>query len=402
MPIKAGPLENIVVLELGSLIAAPFASRLLADFGARVIKVEPLGGDPLRQWGVQHEELKTSYWSLVQSRNKELLAIDLRKPQGASLVGELAKAADIVIENFRPGRLKEWGIGYEQLKEKNPNLIMVSISGYGQSGPYRDRPGFGNIAESMGGLRAVTGYPDGEPLRVGVSLGDQVASLYAVIGALLALWNRKNGGAGNHVDVALTEAVFSLTEAALTEYAVAGIVPERTGNRLHRAAPSGVYPTQEGGWVAIGANSDSIFARFARAIDHSDWLDDSSLCTNAGRVDRADWLEERIAEWTQQHTLTEIMAVLVDAQVPAGPIYTIEDIAHDPHFIARGAITTGMVTGTAEEIVMPGIFPKLLENPGHIRFTHPQVGHDTVRILSDLLGKSPDEIDALQKRGVIK
>lgn len=400
--INSGALKDIVVLELGSLIAAPFATRLLADFGARVVKVEALTGDPLRQWGIQHPDLGTSYWSLVQSRSKELIAIDLHKPEGAALVYALAKSADIVVENFRPGRLDEWGIGFDQLKRANPDLIMVSISGYGQTGPYRDRPGFGNIAESMGGIRAVTGYEDGEPLRVGVSLGDQMASLYAVIGALLALRSRDRAGGGEHVDVALTEAVFSFTEAALTEYAVAGVVPQRTGNRLHRAAPSGVFATKDGKWVAIGANGDSIFARFAKAIGHAEWADSPEFMTNAGRVAQVEWLEEQIGEWTKSHTSSEVIATLVAAEVPAGPMYTIADIAQDPNFLQREAIVSFAPAGSADPILMPGIVPKLINHPGSVRFIHHGIGEDTEHVLTDLLHSSPQDIAALRDNGVIR
>ncbi len=390
------------MLELGSLIAAPFATRLLGDFGARVIKVEGLQGDPLRQWGAPHPDKGTSYWSLVQSRNKELVAIDLHKPEGAALVRKLAESVDIVVENFRPGRLEEWGIGFQQLKDANPDLIMVSISGYGQTGPYRHRPGFGNIAESMGGLRAVTGYENGEPLRVGVSLGDQVASLYAVVGALLALQARRQGGGGEHVDVALTEAVFSLTEAALTEYDVTGNIPQRAGNRLHRAAPSGVWKTKDEGWIAIGANGDSIFSRFAQAIGHPEWRDDAELQTNAGRVKRVEWLEQEIGQWAASQTMEEAMAALVAAEVPAGPVYTIREIASDPHFKERGAVTSFSWEEADEIIAMPGVVPKLNEHPGSIRFVHEAIGQDTARVLSEILALSDSDIEQLRQDGVIR
>lgn len=395
-----GPLEDVRVLELGSLISAPFACRLLADYGARVIKVEPLGGDPLRQWG-KAATPQDSYASLVQSRNKDLIAVDMHREEGQELVRRLAGEVDVVVENFRPGRLTSWGLGFEDLVRLHPTLIMISISGYGQTGPYRDRPGFGNIAESMGGLRAVTGYRDGPPLRVGVSLGDQLASLYAVIGALLALRVRDRKGQGEHVDVALTEAVISVTEAGIPEYVHEGVVQLRNGNRLSRAAPTGVYPTTDGVWVAIGANGDSIFRRLAIAISHPEWLDDTELASNAGRVRRVDELDDAIIDWTRQRTSAEVVQALNEAAVPCGPVYTVREISQDQHFRERDALIDVPCPERESAVTMPGIMPRLKHAPGRVERTGGPVGRDTERVLSGLLGLHETEIARLRNAGVI-
>lgn len=395
-----GPLDGVRVLELGSLISGPFACRLLADYGARVIKVEPLAGDPLRQWGRKATD-SDSYASLVQSRNKDLIAIDLHAPEGQEIVRRLAGQVDIVVENFRPGRLAQWGLGFDQLVALYPALIMVSISGYGQTGPYRDRPGFGNIAESMGGLRAVTGYADSPPLRVGVSLGDQLASLYAVIGALLALRVRDRSGEGEHVDVALTEAVVSVTEAGIPEYVHEGVVPVRNGNRLARAAPTGVYPTAGGDWVAIGANGDSIFRRLAVAIDRPEWAEDQELSTNRGRVRRVEDLDTGLTDWTSRHTMDEVVQQLNKAGVPCGPVYTVKEISEDPHFRARQAVIEAPCPDRDGSVTMPGVMPTLERHPGHVERTGGPIGRDTGSILHEMLGFSEEDITKLNEKNII-
>lgn len=396
-----GPLSGVRVLELGSLISGPFATRILGDFGAEVIKVEPIEGDPLRQWGAQATG-EDSYWSLQQSRNKELLAVDLRRPEGQDLIRRLAGQVDIVLENFRPGRLDEWGIGFTALSQLYPDLIMVSISGYGQTGPYRGRPGFGNIAESMGGLRAVTGYADSPPLRVGVSLGDQIASLYAVIGAVMALYRRRTDGGGDHVDVALTEAVLSFTEAQVSEYAHRGIVPQRLGNRLPRAAPSGIYPTADGGWVAIGANGDSIFRRFSTELGRDDWLLDEELQHNAGRVRRLEEIEDGISAWTGERHMSDIVEAMARAGVPCGPVYTVKEIAADEHYRERRAIVELPDANADGSLTMLGVCPVLERNPGSVRRPGGPIGRDTVHILSDDLGMGEDEVESLDRAGIIR
>ena len=400
----SGPLAGVTVLELGSFISAPFAGRILADFGARVIKVEPLQGDPLRQWG-QIATRENSFWSLSQSRGKELVAIDLHQSDGQSLVRALAGKAQVVLENFRPGRLEEWGLDRETLTALYPRLIMVSISGFGQTGPYRARAGFGNIAESMGGLRSVTGYEDSPPLRVGVSLGDQIASLYAVIGTLLALREQDHdpAGRGEHVDVSLFESVLSMMEASVAEYVHRGVVPKRLGNRLYRSAPSGVYPTQDGQWVAIGANADSIFQRFAQAIGREDWLGDPGYASNAGRLQHADDLDEGIAAYTRTRDAAEVLAVMEGAKVPAGPVYSVREIAHDPHLRARQAVTEVACPDLHDEpVTMLGVFPRLTEQPGAVRAPGGAIGRDTAGVLSELLGIPADDQADLARRGVIR
>ena len=398
-----GPLRGVTVLELGSFISAPFAARILADFGARVIKVEPLDGDPLRQWGMRATR-DSSFWSLQQSRGKDLVAIDLHTERGQGLVRALAGRVDVLLENFRPGRLEAWGLGREALRALYPKLIMVSISGFGQTGPYRERPGFGNIAESMGGLRSVTGYEGSPPLRVGVSLGDQIASLYAVIGTLLALREREKapGRPGEHVDVSLLEAVLSMMEASVTEYVHRGVVPRRLGNRLHRSAPSGVYPTVDGGWVAIGANADAIFRRLARALGRQDWLADPELRSSAGRVRRVDELDDGIAAFTARRTTGEILAVMGRAEVPAGPVYSVREIAVDPHIRARGAVTEVACPECGDDpLTMLGVFPVLSEDPGAVRAPGGSIGRDTAEVLRELLGLSPEGIVELASRNVV-
>lgn len=395
-----GPLEGVSVLELGSLISAPFACRLLADYGARVIKVEPLHGDPLRQWG-HRATSHDSYASLQQSRNKDLIAVDLHTEKGQELVRKLAGHVDIVVENFRPGRLAQWGLGFDDLVALYPSLIMVSISGYGQTGPYRDRPGFGNVAESMGGIRAVTGYADGPPLRVGISIGDQLASLYAVIGALLALRVRDRGGGSDHVDVALTEAVISVTEAGIPEYVHEGVVQLRNGNRMKRAAPTGVYPTCEGQWVAIGANGDSIFRRFAQAIGHPEWADDPALKTNRGRVEHVDDIEEGIIAWTRRHTMSDVVDQLNRAGVPCGPVYTVKEISEDPHFRVRHALIDVPVAERDEAVTMPGVMPVLERHPGGVVKAGGSIGQDTESVLTEMLQLTESEIADLHAANII-
>lgn len=398
-----GPLRGVTVLELGSFISGPFAARILADFGARVIKVEPLDGDPLRQWG-QVATQDNSFWSLSQSRGKDLVAIDLHSREGQGLVRALAGKVDVVLENFRPGRLAEWGLDRASLAALYPNLIMVSISGFGQTGPYRERAGFGNIAESMGGLRSVTGYEDSPPLRVGVSLGDQIASLYAVIGTLLALREHelKPDGHGEHVDVSLFEAVLSMMEASVAEYVHRGVVPRRLGNRLYRSAPSGVYPTKEGTWVAIGANADSIFQRFAQKLGRTDWAAGSDYQSTAGRLRHADELDEGIIAFTRVRGSTEILQAMNEAGVPAGPVYSVREIAQDPHLRERRAVTeVPCAEMSPEPVTMLGVFPVLVESPGAIRTPGGAIGRDTAEVLHEMLGLRDEEIGALAAQKVI-
>ncbi|HZP94057.1 MAG TPA: CoA transferase [Burkholderiales bacterium] len=394
-----GPLSDLKVLELGQLIAGPFCTRLLAEFGAQVIKIEsPDGGDPLRQWRKLYEG--TSLWWFVQARNKKSVTVNLRVPAGQEIVRRLAKAADVVVENFRPGAMEKWGLGYEELSRENPGLVLVRLSGYGQNGPYRDRPGFGAIGEAMGGLRFVTGYPDRPPVRVGISLGDAVAALYGALGALMALRSREvNGGRGQVVDVALYEAVFSLMESLLPEYDVCGFVRNRSGASLPGIVPSNTYTTRDGKYVVIGANGDSIFKRMMAAIGRKDLADDPALAKNDGRVKRTEELEQVIGDWCAAHDLEEVLRVLDGADVPAGKIYDIADIVRDLHYRARGMIEEAQLPG-GRPMKVPGVVPKLSATPGGTRWLGPALGQHTGEILSGL-GYDEEQIEALMKSGVI-
>lgn len=395
----AGPLAGIRVLELGQLIAAPFAARLMAEFGAEVIKVEAPGeGDPLRKWRKLHEG--TSLWWYLQSRNKKSIAVDLKSPEGADVVRALASSADVVIENFRPGGLEKLGLGWADLSALNPNLVMVRISGYGQTGPYRDRPGFGAIGEAMGGLRFTTGHPDSPPARVGVSIGDTLASLHGVIGALMSLLHVKTaGGKGQVIDVSLVESVFNVMESLIPEYDLLGEVRTRTGGALPGITPSNTYPTQDGGYVVIAGNSDPIFRRLMQAIGRPDLADDPALRSNDGRSAQATMLDAAIADWSGSRSIAEALATLEAAQVPAGRIYSVADIVADPHYQAREMILpTALPGGTA--VKMPGIVPKLSETPGEVRWSGPALGAHTDAVLADL-GYDAAAIAALRNTGAV-
>jgi formyl-CoA transferase len=394
-----GPLDGIKVLELGQLIAGPFCTRIMGEFGAQVIKIEsPRGGDPLRKWRKLYQD--KSLWWLLQARNKKSVTVDLKNPRGQEIVRKLAEEVDIVVENFRPGSMEKWGLGYEELSKVNPGLIMVRLSGYGQTGPYRDRPGFGSIGEAMGGLRYVTGYPDRAPVRVGISLGDAIASLYGVIGALMALRQRDvNGGIGQIVDVALYEAVFSFMESMVPEYDMFKFVRERTGSTLPGIAPSNSYLTKDGKFVVIGANGDSIFKRMMQAIGRSDLADDPELVHNDGRAKRSDELDEIIGNWCSQHDLKHVLETLENADVPSGKIFDVVDIVNDIHYKARDMIQEQKLSG-GETLLVPGIVPKLSKNPGQTLWLGPDLGEHTHEVLGSL-GLSDEELKSLKQSGVI-
>jgi len=394
------PLQGLRVLELGQLIAGPFAGKMLADFGADVIKVEPPGsGDPLRKWRMLKDG--TSVWWQVQSRNKRSVALDLRSAEGQELCGRLADEADVVIENFKPGTLEGWGLGYEALAARNPGLVMLRISGYGQDGPYADRPGFGVIAEAMGGLRHLSGEPGRLPVRVGVSIGDTLAALHGVIGVLLALYHRKASGVagrGQVVDVALYEAVFNCMESLLPEYSAFGAVREPAGSALPGIAPSNAYRCADGA-VLIGGNGDSIYRRLMDLIGRPDLRDAPDLASNDGRANRAAELDAAIGAWTATRPLAEVLDGLTRARVPAGRIYTARDIAEDPHYRARGMIQR-ITTAEGHELDVPGVVPKLSATPGRLSTLAPALGLHTAQVLREL-GISEAAIAELAAKKVI-
>jgi crotonobetainyl-CoA:carnitine CoA-transferase CaiB-like acyl-CoA transferase len=400
--VKRKALEGLKVLEMGQLIAGPSAGRLFAEFGAEVIKVEnPESGDPIRNWRVV--ENGTSLWWYVQARNKKSITLDLRQPEGQEMIRLLAKEIDIIIENFRPGTMEKWGIGYEQLKEINPRLIMVRISGYGQDGPYRDKPGFGSIGEAMGGLRYLTGYPDRPPTRVGISIGDSISSLYAVIGALMAVYNRDvaQSGQGQCVDVALYESVFSFMESMLPEYDRAGVIRERTGSTLPGITPSNTYVCKDEKFVVIGANGDGIFKRLMVTIGLPEFVDDPRFESNKSRTDHAELLDINIENWTKSLDLSEVLEKLDEAGVPAGSIYSIEDIVHDVHYQARDMIKEMEVKGIGK-LKVPGIVPKLSETPGEIEWAGPELGQHDDEIFLQKLKLTQEQIKLLKEKGIIR
>jgi len=396
---KPLPLQGIKVVELGTLIAGPFCARLLAEFGAEVIKIEPPGsGDPLRKWRKLHQG--TSLWWYAQARNKKSVTLDLKHPEAQEIVRKLVERADIAVENFRPGAMEKWGLGWEQLSRLNPGLIMVRLSGFGQTGPYRDRPGFGAIGESMGGMRYVTGYPDRPPVRVGVSIGDSIAALHGVIGALMALHHRNvNGGRGQCVDVALYEAVFNMMESVLPEYDMFGFVRERSGASLPGIVPSNTYVTRDDKHVVIGANADPIFKRMMNAIGRLDLANDPALAHNDGRVARTDEIEKVIGDWVAAHDLEHVLQVLEKADVPSSKIYDIADIARDPQFAMREMIQQ-FTLGDGKILKLPGIVPKLSETPGSTKWIGPALGEHTAEMLG-ALGYSKEQQRELKRRGVI-
>jgi len=395
-----GPLQGIRVIEIGTLIAAPFAARLMAEFGADVIKIEaPETGDPLRKWRKLHEG--TSLWWYLQSRNKKSICVNLKSADGVEIVKRLAADADVVIENLRPGALEKLGLGWDVLHAINPKLTMVRISGYGQSGPYRDRPGFGAIGEAMGGIRYTTGDLDGAPARVGVSLGDSLASLHGVIGALMSLLRVKTGqGEGQVVDVSLVESVFNLMESLVPEYDLLGHVRERSGGALPGIAPSNTYRTEDEGFVVIAGNSDPIFKRLMQVIGRPDLADDPALARNDGRVQHCAMLDQAITEWTSHHSTDDVLAALERAEVPSGRIYSVADIVADPHYRARNMLLDAQLPGGAS-VKMPGIVPKLSDTPGEVRWQGPTLGEHTGSVLSNL-GFANDDIERLRREGAVQ
>jgi formyl-CoA transferase len=393
-----GALNGVRVVEMGQLIAGPFAGKMLGEFGAEVIKIEPPGtGDPLRHWRLMKDG--TSVWWQVQSRNKRSIALDLRQAQGQDIARKLVAEADVLVENFRPGTLEGWGLGYEDLSKLNPGLVMLRISGYGQTGPCRDLPGFGAIGEAMGGLRHLTGEPGRVPVRCGVSIGDTLAALHGVIGVLTALYHRKvNGGQGQVIDVALHEAVFNVMESLIPEYSVFGAVREAAGSALPGIAPSNAYRCADG-FVLVAGNGDSIFKRLMQAIGRDDLAADPALGGNAGRVARVVELDQAIEAWTQSRPVGAVLDILGRARVPAGKVYSARDIAEDPHFRARDMLLR-QTTRDGWELEVPGIVPKLMGTPGSVRSAAPGLGDDTDAVLQEL-GLGADDIAALRRLNVV-
>jgi formyl-CoA transferase len=396
--IPDGALRGVRVIEMGQLIAGPFAGKTMGEFGADVIKIEaPGSGDPLRNWRMIKEG--TSVWWQVQSRNKRSIALDLRSAEGQDIARKLIAEADVLIENFRPGTLEGWGMGWEALSAMNPGLVMLRISGYGQTGPYRDLPGFGAIGEAMGGLRHLTGEPDRVPVRCGVSIGDTLAALHGTIGVLTALYHRKvNGGKGQVIDVALHEAVFNVMESLLPEYSAFGAVREAAGSALPGIAPSNAYRCNDG-YVLIAGNGDSIFKRLMAVIGRDDLAHDPALADNAGRVVRVAEIDAAISVWTATRPITEVLDLLGGARVPAGKVYTAKDIAEDPHYRARDMILA-QTTRDGYDLEVPGVVPKLLGTPGSVRTSAPGLGDDTDGVLREL-GLSDPDIAALRTKGVV-
>jgi formyl-CoA transferase len=395
---QPGPLQGLKVIELGQLIAGPFAAKTLADFGAEVIKIEPPGtGDPLRKWRLLKDG--TSVWWQIQSRNKRSVALDLKEPEAQDIVRQLAQDADVLIENFRPGAMEAWGLGPDALQALNPRLIMLRISGYGQTGPYRDKPGFGVVAEAMSGLRHLTAEPGRVPVRVGVSIGDTLASLHGVIGILMALHERQRSGLGQVIDVALYEAVFNCMESLLPEYSAFGAVRQAAGSALPGIAPSNAYRCQGDAYVLIAGNGDSIFKRLMHTIGRDDLGQDPELKDNSGRVKRVEEIDAAIGTWTAAHDIVDVLQALDGAAVPAGRIYNVADIAADPHYQARGMIEQ-IQLDDGSSLSLPGIVPKLSRTPGGHARNAPGIGQDTDTVLQEI-GLSADQIQALKARGIV-
>jgi formyl-CoA transferase len=395
---SATALQGVRVIEMGQLIAGPFAGKTLGEFGADVIKIEaPGAGDPLRNWRMMKDG--TSVWWQVQSRNKRSLALDLRSEEGQDIARKLIAEADVLVENFRPGTLESWGMGWDVLSELNPGLVMLRISGYGQTGPYRDLPGFGAIGEAMGGLRHLTGEPGRVPVRCGISIGDTLAALHGTIGVLTALYHRKvNGGRGQVIDVALHEAVFNVMESLIPEYSAFGAVREAAGSALPGIAPSNAYRCNDG-YVLVAGNGDSIFKRLMAAIGRPDLAEAPDLANNAGRVARVAEIDAAIGVWTATRGVAEVLEVLNGARVPAGKVYTAQDIAEDPHYRARDMILTQQ-TREGYQVEVPGIVPKLMGTPGAVRSAAPRLGEDTDAVLREI-GLSEEQIVALRERKVV-
>ncbi|MCA1727883.1 MAG: CoA transferase [Actinobacteria bacterium] len=395
------PLEGVRVVEMGSLLAGPFCGQLLGDFGAEVIKVEPPGkGDPMREWGRHRKEGHTLWWPII-ARNKKSVTLNLREEEGQELARGLVAGADVLVENFRPGTMERWRLGYEDLSEANPGLVMVRVSGYGQTGPYRERAGFGAIGEAMGGIRHVMGFPDRPPPRVGISLGDSLAATFGALGAVTALFNREaRGGEGQVVDVGIYEAVLALMESTIPEYALAGHVRGRTGAILPFVAPSNTYPTADGDYVVIGANADTVFARFAKALGYPEWAEDERYNTHNARGENQEELDDEISNWTKERAVEEVLETMEEAGVPAGKLFTAKDMVEDPHYAARENVVE-IEDPEIGPFPMQNVVPRLNRTPGKVRRTGPRLGEHNDEVYGEMLGLDEKERDGLRERGVI-
>ncbi len=398
---KTGALGGVRVIEMGSLLAGPFCGQLLADFGAEVIKVEPPGkGDPMREWGRHRKEGRTLWWPII-ARNKKSVTLNLREEEGQGLARKLIAGADVVVENFRPGTMERWGLGYERLSETNPGLVMVRVSGYGQTGPYKDRAGFGAIGEAMGGLRHVTGFADRPPPRSGISLGDSLAATFGALGAMTALYHREaHGGRGQVVDVGIYEAVLALLESTIPEYELTGHARGRTGTVLPFVAPANLYPTSDGDYVLISANADTVFGRLAKAMDHPEWAEDERFATHHARGENMEGLDAMISGWTKERTGREVLEIMAEAGVPAGKIFTVEDMLEDPQYEARGNVVRPEDPRIGP-FPMQNVVPRLTETPGEVRWTGPALGQHNEEVYGEVLGLSKEDLDDLLNRGII-
>jgi crotonobetainyl-CoA:carnitine CoA-transferase CaiB-like acyl-CoA transferase len=400
-PKQPKALEGLKILEMGQLLAGPFASELLAWFGAEVIKIEPPGiGDPLRTWRALHNG--TALWWYILGRNKKCITLNLRSEKGQEIARQLATRVDVVLENFKPGTLEKWGLGYEDLEKINPRLIMARISGWGQTGPYAHRPGFASVAEGVGGLRFVTGHPDRPPVRPNLSLGDSLAGLHAALGILMAVYYRdiRGAGKGQVVDVAIYEAVYNMMEGIVPEYDKARVIREREGTRLSGIVPTGTYPCKDGIYIIIGGNSDSIFKRMMKAIGRPDMANDPRFEHNNDRVPHADEIDRAITDWTTEHRSADVVRVLEEATVPVGPIYSVKDMLADPHFQARGLFEE-VELGGGDKVKLPTLVPKLTETPGGMDWVGPKLGAHNRDVYGGILGYSEEEIQKLAADGII-
>ncbi len=393
----ARPLAGIRVLELGQLLAGPFAGCMLGYFGAEIIKIEPRGGDPLRTWRALRDG--TSLWWYSLARNKKSVTIDLQTERGRELARQLAAQCDVVLENFKPGTLEKWGLGPEALKSLRPDMIYARVSGYGQHGPYAHKPGFASVCEAIGGFRHLNGFIDRPPVRPNLSLGDSLAGMHAVIGILLALLSKQRTHTGQVVDVAIYESVFNMLEGVVPEYDAAGLVRGPSGSTVTGIVPSNTYRCRDERYVVIGANGDSLFQRLMQALGRSDLAHDPRLAHNAGRVQHEAEIDAVIAAWTSTHDAEQVLQILDAADVPGGPIYSVAEMMRDPHFNARGLFERVDVDGTPLKI--PAILPRLADTPGHTDWPGPKLGQHTDEILSTLLSLTPVQLAELREQQVI-